>query len=114
MVFLCYPDRAAVIRGCVRYLRAKNSPEKNGLQPFGTLPATTAAAPERTWTVGETFSRYAIWAAVLTFLTGVMAEFLIWTQVVSCGTTGLGFALGSFVASILQATTLLLSFKHKA
>ena len=43
--------------------------------------------------MGEAFGTYAIWAAVLTFLTSVMAEFLIWTQVVSYWTADLGFPL---------------------
>jgi len=77
----------------VAVLVAKKSPEAYGLKPFGALPETAAAAPEKEWGVGEAFGTYAIWGAVLTFLTSVMAEFLIWTQVVSYWTTDLGFPL---------------------
>ncbi|MBK9966771.1 MAG: MFS transporter [Holophagales bacterium] len=50
-------------------------------------------AAEYEWGVGEAFSKYAIWAAILTFLTSMMAEFLIWTQVVSYWTQDVGFSL---------------------
>lgn len=71
---------------------AKQSPEKYDITPFGELPASKkAAAPEYDWTVKEAFSSYAIWAAILTFLTSMMAEFLIWTQVVSYWTADLGW-----------------------
>jgi MFS family permease len=81
----------------VAVLVSKKSPEAYGLKPFGVLPAA-AGTPEKEWSVGEAFSTYAIWGAVLTFLTSVMAEFLIWTQVVSYWTADLGF-------SLKQATT---------
>jgi MFS family permease len=77
----------------IAVLVARQSPEKYGLQPFGALPASAAAPSEREWGVGEAFSRYAIWGAILTFLTSVMAEFLVWTQVVSYWTSDLGFSL---------------------
>ncbi len=76
---------------------AKQSPESYGLKPFGAMPAPAgggAPAAEYEWGVGEAFSKYAIWAAILTFLTAMMAEFLIWTQVVSYWTQDVGFSLG--------------------
>lgn len=76
---------------------AKQSPEAYGMKPFGAMPAPAggaAPAAEYEWGVGEAFSKYAIWAAVLTFLTAMMAEFLIWTQVVSYWTQDVGFSLG--------------------
>jgi MFS transporter, OFA family, oxalate/formate antiporter len=39
------------------------------------------------------FSRYAIWGAILVFLTSMMAEFLVWTQVVSFWTGDMGYSL---------------------
>ena len=79
----------------IAVLMAKKSPEAYGLKPFGSLPAAgaAAAAPEKEWGLGEAFATYAIWGAVLTFLTSVMAEFLIWTQVVSYWTSDAGFPL---------------------
>lgn len=75
---------------------AKQSPDSYGLKPFGAMPAPAggaAPAAEYEWGVGEAFGKYAIWAAILTFLTSMMAEFLIWTQVVSYWTQDVGFSL---------------------
>lgn len=75
---------------------ARQSPENYGLKPFGA----TLAAPgnvvvvEQEWTTVEAFSKYAIWAVILTFLSSMMGEFLIWTQVVSYWTQDVGFNLG--------------------
>ena len=79
----------------VAVLVAKNSPERYGLQPFGGIPTVSGVAPvvEQEWTITEAFSKYAIWAAILTFLTSMMAEFLIWTQVVSYWTQDVGYTL---------------------
>ena len=76
-------------------LVAKQTPERYGRMPFGaTLAAPdTAAVVEREWTTAAAFSRYAIWGVVLTFLTSMMGEFLIWTQVVSYWTQDVGFNL---------------------
>ncbi len=63
---------------------AKQNPEKYGIKPFGEMPAKGAAPKkEYEWSMKEAYSKYAVWAAILTFLTSMMAEFLIWTQVVS-------------------------------
>ena len=78
----------------VAVLMAKGSPEQYNLKPFGAMPAAGGAAQaEADWTTGEAFSRYAIWGAILTFLTSMMGEFLIWTQVVSYWTQDVGFTL---------------------
>lgn len=79
----------------VAVLVAKNAPERYGMEPFGAIPAAAGAvSTERVWTIKEAFSKYAIWAAILMFLTSMMAEFLIWTQVVSYWTQDIGFTLG--------------------
>ena len=64
---------------------AKRNPEYYGLKPHGELPASAAGnvPVEKDWTVKEAYSKYPIWGAILMFLTSMMAEFLIWTQVVS-------------------------------
>jgi MFS family permease len=79
----------------VAVLMAKGSPEKYSLKPFGAMPVAAGAAPpaEADWTTGEAFGRYAIWGAILTFLTSMMGEFLIWTQVVSYWTADVGYSL---------------------
>ncbi len=73
---------------------AKRDPEDYNVIPFGEMPVAFDAAPvaEYEWSVKEAFTKYAIWAAILTFLTSMMAEFLIWTQVVSFWVTDLGWA----------------------
>jgi len=69
----------------VATILAKRPPEYYGMKPFGELPSTKGGAPkeEYDWSIREAFSTWAIWAAILTFLTSMMAEFLIWTQIVS-------------------------------
>ena len=64
---------------------AKRNPEHYGLKPHGELPASAAGnvPVEKDWTVKDAYSKYPIWGAILMFLTSMMAEFLIWTQVVS-------------------------------
>lgn len=77
---------------------AKNAPERYNMQPFGGIPsAGGAVAVEQEWTIKQAFSRGAIWAAVGMFLTSMMAEFLIWTQVVSYWTQDVGFTLGKAI-----------------
>ncbi len=72
-------------------LVARRRPEHYGLRPFGSLGGAPPA--EREWRAGDAFAQYAIWGAILTFLTSMMAEFLIWTQVVSYWTEDVGFSL---------------------
>ena len=77
---------------------AKNAPEHYDMEPFGAIPASGGAVSvEQEWTIKEAFSKYAIWAAILMFLTSMMAEFLIWTQVVSFWTQDVGFDLGKAI-----------------
>ncbi|MFA8341813.1 MAG: nitrate/nitrite transporter [Rhodothermaceae bacterium] len=70
-------------------LIARKTPEKYNLIPFGELNSNNGTEPE--WSVKQAFASYAIWGAILTFLTSMMAEFLIWTQIVSYWTTDLGW-----------------------
>jgi len=74
---------------------AKKNPEDYGVQPFGSVPGTTEN--EYTWGVGEAFSRYAIWAVIITFLGSLIAEFLVWSQAVSFFVKDLGMSLGNAV-----------------
>ncbi len=71
---------------------AKKSPENYNIKAFGELPASSGPPKEEyEWTTKEAYGQYAIWAAILTFLTSMMGEFLIWTQVVSYWTQDLGW-----------------------
>ncbi|HWR30346.1 MAG TPA: MFS transporter [Negativicutes bacterium] len=81
----------------VAAMLAKKNPEQYGITPFGAMPAAPGAAakPEHIWNVGEAFGTPAIWGAVLAFLTSMVAEFLIWTQVVRYWTKDLSMSLDS-------------------
>lgn len=70
---------------------AKRNPENYGMKAFGALPAAAGAKTEHPWTLKKAFATYPIWGAVITFLTAMMAEFLIWTQVVSYWTNDMGW-----------------------
>ncbi|MFH2113421.1 MAG: MFS transporter [Spirochaetota bacterium] len=97
---------------------ARRSPDSYGMEPFGnfipnasldTTPADSSDATpsdgststmgteipdsEHEWSIREAFSRYAIWGAILVFLSSMMAEFLVWTQVVSFWTGDMGYSL---------------------
>jgi MFS family permease len=62
---------------------AKKSPEAYNLKPFGLPPAGAGPAkPEYLWTPKKAFKTTPIWGTVLAFLTAMVGEFLIWTQVV--------------------------------
>lgn len=82
----------AALGGAV--MLAKKSPEEYSLPPFGDKQSAGGrpGRGEYEWGMGEAFSTYAIWAAVLTFLTSMMAEFLVWTQVVSYWVGDLGWS----------------------
>ena len=69
---------------------AARNPDDYGVQPFGAIQG--AAEDEYTWGVGETFSNYAIWAVIITFLGSLIAEFLIWSQAVSYFVQDLGMS----------------------
>lgn len=64
---------------------AKKNPENYGIEPFGLVKGTanTPAKPEYVWTIKEAFGKLAIWCAIGAFLTAMIGEFLIWTQVVN-------------------------------
>lgn len=90
---------------------AKGSPDSYGMEPFGSVspaarfstsatagqsstPGSGTPEAEHEWSIREAFSRYAIWGAILVFLASMMAEFLVWTQVVSFWTGDMGYSLG--------------------
>ncbi|HHW39767.1 MAG TPA: MFS transporter [Syntrophomonadaceae bacterium] len=77
-------------------LVAKKNPEAYGFKPFGLQ--TGGGAPvkeEHIWSLGEAFGKYAIWGAILAFLTSMVAEFLIWTQVIMYWVKDVKLSLGT-------------------
>jgi len=78
-------------------LLAKKNPEAYNVKPFGLSPSSAggAAPMEYTWSIKEAFGKYAIWGAILAFLTSMVAEFLIWTQVVMFWVNDVKLALNS-------------------
>lgn len=66
-------------------LLARKNPGDYGAKPFGLKEGDTRAAARnlRDWTLKEAFSTFAIWGAIIAFLTSMLAEFLIWSQIVS-------------------------------
>jgi len=74
---------------------ARKNPEGYGLKPFGLTAGGAAAKEEYNWSIKEAFSNFAIWGTILAFLTSMLAEFLIWTQVVRFWTEDAKLSLSS-------------------
>jgi MFS family permease len=74
---------------------ARKNPEDYGLKPFGEMPNKAGAAPERSWTVKEAFKTFPVWGTIIAFLTSMLAEFLIWSQVVNYFVQDIGLNLGT-------------------
>ncbi len=76
---------------------AKKAPEAYDLKPFG-LPPAGAGGPvkdEYMWTPALAFKTLPIWGTVVSFLTAMVGEFLIWTQVVRFWTVDGGLDLAT-------------------
>jgi len=74
-------------------IMSRRRPEIYGTKPFGEIKGEGKdAAPEYEWGMGEAYSSYAIWGAIFTFLTAMIGEFIIWTQVVSFWKDDVGMA----------------------
>jgi MFS family permease len=82
---------ALVIAGIV----AKKNPQDYSLEPFGKVKGGVSKNESRQWTIGQAFSQYPIWGAILAFLGSMLGEFLIWTQVVKFWTTDGGMSLNT-------------------
>lgn len=78
-------------------LVAKKNPENYGFKPFGLTEggSSAPAKEEHVWSIGEAFGKYAIWGTILAFLTSMVAEFLIWTQVVMYWVTDVRLSLAT-------------------
>jgi MFS family permease len=76
--------------------KAKDTPETYGMKAFGSMSSKNEVdATDRIWTVSKAFSTYPVWGVVLTFLTSVLAECLIWTRVIGYWHADLGMSLWS-------------------
>jgi OFA family oxalate/formate antiporter-like MFS transporter len=77
-------------------LLAKKNPEDYGFKPFGLETVEGGPKEEQyTWELGEAFKTYPIWGVILAFLTSMVAEFLIWTQVVMFWVTDVKLSLST-------------------
>lgn len=80
---------------------ARRSPDVYGMRPFGDESVRsdgTVAVQARQWSIRQAFARYAIWGAIAVFLTSMMAEFLVWTQVVGFWTDDMAYSLSDATA----------------
>ena len=66
-------------------LIVKKKPETYGLKPFGEapVPAGGRSIQSYPWGLGQAFKTLPVWVILLVFLTSMLGEFLIWTQIVS-------------------------------
>lgn len=70
----------------------KKRPETYGLKPFGDVPAP-AGTKACVWKLGDAFKTLPVWSILIVFLTAMIGEFLIWTQIVSYWRQDLGMSL---------------------
>lgn len=84
----------------IAVLLAKRNPEHYGMKPLGFeknvakdegKEENNALHSLNSSSISKSFSHYAIWGVILTFLFSMMAEFLIWTQIVSYWTADLSW-----------------------
>ena len=73
-------------------LLAKKNPEHYGFQAVGYLEDHSSKLSRPAMTLRESYSYYAIWGVIITFLFSMMGEFLIWTQIVSYWTEDLSWS----------------------
>jgi MFS family permease len=80
-------------------LLGRKSPEDYGVAPFGedTKEPHRSTRVETLWTAGDAFSTYAIWAVILVFIGCLVAEYLVWSQMVSYFVDDLGMSLSKSV-----------------
>ena len=69
--------------------------DENGNPRTAFGDAVKKDAPSRTWGVGEAFKSYPIWGTIFAFMGSVMAEFLVWSQIVSYFQTDMGLSLNT-------------------
>ncbi|SHJ49161.1 MFS transporter [Tepidibacter formicigenes] len=76
---------------------AKKNPEYYGLSPFGldTIKPREVSSNNREWSIKQAFSTFPIWGAIIAFLTSMVAEFLVWTQIVKYWTSDCNLSLST-------------------
>jgi MFS family permease len=74
----------------------KKSPDLYGVEPFGSNNAE-ATEEDSTWSLKEAFGVYPIWAVIFTFICSLIAEHLVWSQVVSYFVDDLGMSLNKSI-----------------
>ncbi|SHH17582.1 MFS transporter [Tepidibacter thalassicus] len=76
---------------------AKKNPANYGFEPFGldTLKSKQSNVNDREWSIKQAFSTFPIWGAIIAFLTSMVAEFLVWTQIVKYWTTDCNLSLST-------------------
>ncbi|WP_053954966.1 MFS transporter [Inediibacterium massiliense] len=77
---------------------AKQNPQNYGLEPFGmdTIKNSKGKNQENIdWSLQQAFSKFPIWGAIFAFLTSMVAEFLVWTQIVKYWTSDCNLSLGT-------------------
>jgi MFS family permease len=78
-------------------LIAKRNPEHYGMRPSGLESKKNLGVQAESLTVKQCYGYYAMWGVILTFLFSMMAEFLIWTQVISYWTDDLAWTRGEAI-----------------
>lgn len=78
-------------------LVAKKNPQDYNIEPFGmdSLKSKNTKGDEKIWSVKEAFGIFPIWGAIFAFLGSMVAEFLIWTQIVKYWTTDVKMPLST-------------------
>nr|WP_272507370.1 MFS transporter [Clostridium aestuarii] len=74
---------------------AKKNPNDYGFEAFGSDSIQIKSNDEHIWSVKEAFRTAPIWGAIIAFLTSMVAEFLVWTQVVKFWTTDCKLSLST-------------------
>lgn len=74
---------------------AKKSPADYGVEAFGAdaLKAKGAGPAKKVWQVSEAFATYVQWGTIFAFLTSMLAEFLVWSQLVAYFQSDVGMTL---------------------
>lgn len=74
---------------------SKKNPEDYNLTPFGLDPNKINSSDDYNWSLKEAYSNFAIWGAIFAFLSSMVGEFLIWTQVVMYWTKDVKLSLST-------------------
>ncbi len=96
MIFLAGIVGAAL---AAAWFFSKHAPEHYGISAAGSQYALSPSSGEGDWGVKQAFTAMTIWVVILLFLTSMMGEFLIWTQIVSFWTEDLAWSRDAAVSA---------------